>query len=246
MLVTSSTDACAFYANCISNITVIRIVGAFVGTMVLVSFVLVITYFPAVVVIWNRMGWEDTKWSCRVRNGCGHRPKVGGAEESPGEGGNVADGSDEEQRECLQVFCNDRFAPAFFSTRTRSAVVLAASLLLVGIFAGISSQLKVSEKDFRAQSFPYDSMTMRFFDTAGRFRNAQQNLASLAFVVGVGSDGTRAVGRSQIDPNSPEASHGFPTFRNVDFSSSDAQAVPLGCLQCMAGKSSRAVWAVQC
>ena len=33
MLVTSITDACAFYANCISDITVIRIFGAFVGTM---------------------------------------------------------------------------------------------------------------------------------------------------------------------------------------------------------------------
>ena len=33
MLITSITDACAFYANCISDITVIRIFGAFVGTM---------------------------------------------------------------------------------------------------------------------------------------------------------------------------------------------------------------------
>jgi hypothetical protein len=30
----SITDACAFYANCINDITVVRIFGAFIGTMV--------------------------------------------------------------------------------------------------------------------------------------------------------------------------------------------------------------------
>ena len=41
MLVTSITDACAFYANCINDITVVRIFGAFIGTMVLVNYILV-------------------------------------------------------------------------------------------------------------------------------------------------------------------------------------------------------------
>ena len=44
MLITSLTDSVAFYANCISTITVVRVFGIFMGTLVLVNYILVITW----------------------------------------------------------------------------------------------------------------------------------------------------------------------------------------------------------
>ena len=44
MLITSLTDSVAFFANCISTITVVRVFGIFMGTLVLVNYILVITW----------------------------------------------------------------------------------------------------------------------------------------------------------------------------------------------------------
>ena len=51
MAITSITDAAAFYTNCLSSITVVKLFGIFMGTLVLVNFALIVSYFPAVVVL---------------------------------------------------------------------------------------------------------------------------------------------------------------------------------------------------
>ena len=56
MAVTSFTDAAAFYTNCLSSITVVKLFGAFMGTLVLVNFFLVVTAFPALIVVRYHLG----------------------------------------------------------------------------------------------------------------------------------------------------------------------------------------------
>uniref|UniRef100_A0A336L3V2 CSON002639 protein n=1 Tax=Culicoides sonorensis TaxID=179676 RepID=A0A336L3V2_CULSO len=51
MLVTSFTTAAAFYASIFSTITAVRCFGIFAGTLVLVNFLLMITWLPAIVSI---------------------------------------------------------------------------------------------------------------------------------------------------------------------------------------------------
>lgn len=54
MFVTSVTTAAAFYANYVSNITAIRCFGVYAGTAILVNYVLMVTWLPAVVVLHER------------------------------------------------------------------------------------------------------------------------------------------------------------------------------------------------
>ncbi|XP_014345484.1 protein dispatched homolog 1 [Latimeria chalumnae] len=54
MFVTSFTTAAAFYANYVSNITAIRCFGVYAGTAILVNYLLMITWLPAVVVLHER------------------------------------------------------------------------------------------------------------------------------------------------------------------------------------------------
>lgn len=54
MFVTSFTTAAAFYANYVSSITAIRCFGVYAGTAVLVNYVLMVTWLPAVVVLHER------------------------------------------------------------------------------------------------------------------------------------------------------------------------------------------------
>eukprot|EP00118_Oscarella_pearsei_P011912 m.83696 g.83696 ORF g.83696 m.83696 type:complete len:1062 (+) comp36367_c0_seq4:7-3192(+) len=51
MFVTSFTTATAFYSNAVSSITAIRVFGIFAGTVILMNYVMMITWLPAVVVI---------------------------------------------------------------------------------------------------------------------------------------------------------------------------------------------------
>ncbi len=54
MLVTSFTTAAAFYANLVSNITALRCFAIFAGTAVLVNFLLIVTWIPASMVIYEK------------------------------------------------------------------------------------------------------------------------------------------------------------------------------------------------
>lgn len=54
MFVTSFTTAAAFYANYVSNITAIRCFGVYAGTAILINYILMVTWLPAVVVLHER------------------------------------------------------------------------------------------------------------------------------------------------------------------------------------------------
>eukprot|EP00055_Hartaetosiga_balthica_P007536 m.26034 g.26034 ORF g.26034 m.26034 type:complete len:1057 (-) comp5820_c2_seq1:163-3333(-) len=54
MLITSLTTAAAFFMNATSAITAVQIFGIFTGLMIVFNFLLVITYFPFVMVVYQR------------------------------------------------------------------------------------------------------------------------------------------------------------------------------------------------
>uniref|UniRef100_A0A8C6V1Q6 Protein dispatched homolog 1 n=1 Tax=Neogobius melanostomus TaxID=47308 RepID=A0A8C6V1Q6_9GOBI len=54
MFVTSFTTAAAFYANYVSNITAIRCFGVYAGTAIIINYILMVTWLPAVVVLHER------------------------------------------------------------------------------------------------------------------------------------------------------------------------------------------------
>ncbi|KAJ3436711.1 sterol-sensing domain [Anaeramoeba flamelloides] len=56
MLITTITSAGAFFSNAASTIPPIRYFGVFTGMAIVFNFLLVITWFPAVIIIWNRYG----------------------------------------------------------------------------------------------------------------------------------------------------------------------------------------------
>ncbi|XP_068610136.1 protein dispatched homolog 1 [Brachionichthys hirsutus] len=62
MFVTSFTTAAAFYANYVSNITAIRCFGVYAGTAILVNYILMVTWLPAVVVLHER--YLPSAFSC--------------------------------------------------------------------------------------------------------------------------------------------------------------------------------------
>ena len=75
MLVTSLTTASAFFAGISSSITAIKCFGIFAGTSILTNYLLMITYFPAVVAL-------HEKWVMKYNEGHGlHTLKSGKSEE---------------------------------------------------------------------------------------------------------------------------------------------------------------------
>lgn len=57
MLVTSLTTAAAFFASMLSSITAVRCFGIFAGTTVMVNYVIMMTWLPAVVAASERIHW---------------------------------------------------------------------------------------------------------------------------------------------------------------------------------------------
>jgi hypothetical protein len=196
----------------------------------MVNFVLCVTYFPAIVVIWNKMGWEDAsngirkKVSTQSGDDKQYTASSGDDQVQPVDKQDAPSGPNEEKRHWLQAFCSDKFAPTLFQSPKRAVLVLAACLALTGGGAGLASQLRPSEKDFRAESFPATSNTMRFFSMQNRFSTSSQAVAYLAFVVGAGDDGTKAIDRTGVDPNNPRETGSAVFYEPVpDFSSTAAQ-----------------------
>lgn len=61
MLVTSSTSGCAFFATAISPIPAVSAFGVTMAFMVLLNYALVMTWFPAGVLIFHRCGWSSER-----------------------------------------------------------------------------------------------------------------------------------------------------------------------------------------
>ena len=64
IFVTSFTTAAAFFANCVSSITVIKCFGLFSGMVILANFILMITWTPTVIIIIERLSKKYTFKKC--------------------------------------------------------------------------------------------------------------------------------------------------------------------------------------
>merc|ERR1719359_1530973 len=110
------------------------------GTLVLVNFMMVVTWFPAVVLKWHRMGLEA---ACNS---------------------NV-----EPKPHWLEHFCEHRFAPTVLERPKRRLLVIIVSLMIVAIFLIFAVQLQPSDKDFRAETFYDDTNIMRALNANDQF-----------------------------------------------------------------------------
>ncbi|XP_061825112.2 protein dispatched homolog 1-like [Nerophis lumbriciformis] len=73
MFVTSFTTAAAFYANDVSNVVVIRCLGIYAGTAILVNYILMVTWLLAVVVLHERYIVDVWHWPEPTRQKSGDR-----------------------------------------------------------------------------------------------------------------------------------------------------------------------------
>ena len=121
------------------------------------------------------------------------------------------DDKNQPKKQCLEIFCTNRYAPSLFGTKIRAIVVLLSSLAISGFFLSQALALEPSETDFKAQSFPDDSNIMRAVDYQARFEGSKANERYVAFVLGLGDDGMDAVDREDADPNNPQEI-GDPVF----------------------------------
>jgi len=226
MLITSLTDACAFYVNIVSTVVVVRIFGIFMGTMVLVNYILVITWFPAVLVIYTRLYGADAPWEgpcfgickCRCKRVCPCCAK---------EDGKVHDASAREKEavtmqvekaeevvvakdRAIEVFFKNTYAPTLFKSGKTRAIVAVVFFVVTGVFFGFATQIKASEKDFKAESFLNTTNLMRVINTLSRFEGSNDYEVG-TFLWGMGADGMVAVDRSQADNNNPR-DFGIPVF----------------------------------
>eukprot|EP01050_Picozoa_sp_SAG11_P031965 SAG11_NODE_10163_length_850_cov_1.961385_2_plen_153_part_01 len=77
MLTTSFTTAVAFFATATSPVMPISAFGLYAATAVVMNYVLVMTVFPCLIMIWHNSGSKsccccNCKWSCRYKHVADH------------------------------------------------------------------------------------------------------------------------------------------------------------------------------
>ena len=228
MLVTSITDSAAFYCNMLSSITVVKIFGVFMGTMILINFSLIITYFSAVVVIWHRLGLED-QWKPQL-------PLRGARDDDDSDAATESAEPTKPKRRALEIFFEDFYAPKVLEPKETRLGLIGVFVLWILVFAGLASQLKANDKDFRAEAFPSDSNLMRVLEMMERFPGREPR-SRVYFVLGMAEDGTAAIDRSQSDETDPR-DYGAPTWDPAfDASSPAAQQHVLTACEAFRGNS---------
>eukprot|EP00945_MAST-04E_sp_MAST-4E-sp1_P008586 g8586.t1 len=222
MLITSLTDACAFYVNIFSSVIVVRIFGVFMGTLVMINYILVITWFPAVVIVYTRL-WPDEKWGRKNTCSCWGRCSVVGCtccpHKSPVQVGNnkqaTERGAAEEPRSPpkphpIEHFFREVYAPKVMKSPVHRGMVAFVFLVFVSVFLAFAVQIKASEKDFKAESFLNSTNLMRMINTLDRFQGAR-DFEIGHFMWGSGNNGMKAVNRKGADNNNPK-DFGSPVF----------------------------------
>ena len=213
MAITSLTDACAFYANCLSQITIVRLFGVFMGTIVLVNFLLVLTAFPALVVLRFRLGLEAPgrwlpSWREHRTFDPHRRMAVDGASFSSRAEGESASKRKGPRRAAwtqgIARVLEHWYLPALYRGRW---VVLLLTVGVAGGAAWLVTQLQPTSKTFQAETFRAHSNVMRVVNTIDDF-----SLVGSSTRVDI-SWGITGIDRTGEDPNDPLAL-GKPTFES--------------------------------
>ena len=61
----------------------------------------------------------------------------------------------------IEKFFEQKYAPTLFQSMNRRLLIFFAFAVLISIFLAFAVQIKASEKDFRAESFPNSTNLMR-------------------------------------------------------------------------------------
>ena len=261
MLITSLTDAAAFYINIISIVIVVRVFGVFMGTMVIVNYMLVITWFPAVVIVYTKLWPEPRRWKPRCGDVWPCCSKIfretqivplannnenttttttttnnnnnnNNNNEGKTSNKNNTDVGDEKingkensdminiipvnkkneikKGNITEIFFEDYYTPTLFGDIKMRLIVAFLFMVMVGIFLAFALQIRASEKDFKAESFPSSSNLMRTLNILGRFEGEQDSQVG-SFLWGMGIDGSKAVNRTGMDTNNPRE-FGLPVY----------------------------------
>eukprot|EP00929_Paragymnodinium_shiwhaense_P099747 TRINITY_DN6156_c0_g2_i1.p1 TRINITY_DN6156_c0_g2~~TRINITY_DN6156_c0_g2_i1.p1 ORF type:complete len:1221 (+),score=226.86 TRINITY_DN6156_c0_g2_i1:141-3803(+) len=198
MLITSITDAAAFFANCLQIMPVLRLFGVYMGLIVVVNYLLVITWFPAVVIVYMRCIGCDCL-PAPLGTPLRDRLKALAKKCFQGAGGFLEGGGD---RRLVERFFADVYAPRCLKQANIAAALAAMMLCWYAISLAFAFQMELSDVDFRADSFDSDTDLMRFLNGEQELYNEDGD-GHVDFIWGLGSDGMEAVDRSQQDLTNP-------------------------------------------
>eukprot|EP00942_MAST-04A_sp_MAST-4A-sp1_P003305 g3305.t1 len=207
MLITSLTDAAAFYINIVSIVIVVRNFGIFMGTIILINYLLVITWYPSVVVVYTKLWPNKKQWKPRCKSvwPCWSKifpePQIVPIVDGEGGGERVNSGGKKKGNK-IEIFFNDFFAPKLFKDlKTRSVIALLFAIM-IGIFLAFAFQIKASEKDWTVEVFPNTTNIMRSINVMSRFEG-ERDFSVGEFLWGMGSNGMKAVNREGTDTHNP-------------------------------------------
>ena len=192
MFITSITDAIAFYSNAISSVPIVRQFGIFMGTLTLVNYTLVITYFPSLIALHYR--WSQARSSRQSAAICCCCIQDSSAESKPpaspsvvpataesassssgsGESGSVgvdAAGSDRPTKywtQHVEEWLSDSFVPAL--VRARVPVLVCGAALLASLIFSIT-RFTTTDKDFQYLTFPEGTNLMNYLSQLELYRD---------------------------------------------------------------------------
>eukprot|EP00003_Mantamonas_plastica_P025865 TRINITY_DN5158_c0_g1_i4.p1 TRINITY_DN5158_c0_g1~~TRINITY_DN5158_c0_g1_i4.p1 ORF type:complete len:898 (+),score=278.51 TRINITY_DN5158_c0_g1_i4:1276-3969(+) len=221
MTTTSFTTAVAFFATAVNPIPSIRALGVFTALCILVNFALVITWFPAVIIIWHRNGW-DAKCCCkeqespaqrmeRVKNIDLHEIDENDKFIIPGMCGTSEQVHTHlahlEEYRPIEKFFHQYYTPFLHQWRF---VAIFVSITVVAVCSGYASTLKVHEG--QPSYFPDDY----FLNVFSRYQTDYFRFSNKAYVIPVHMVwGISGIDRTGLDGND-ERNKGVPTFYSKD------------------------------
>lgn len=139
LLVTSSTTFIAFVATAVTPLVSLQTFGIFSALLVIVNYVLVITFFPSVIIIYHN-NWENI-W-CGLCCCCQRHPKA------------VVDEANDKVQRAHTKTLTDKFfinyyAPFVVAKRNRYFILLGTALVVI-FFLIFAAQTKPEEKPLQA------------------------------------------------------------------------------------------------
>ena len=203
MLITSLTDAVAFFANIIQLVTVVKVFGIFTGMLIAVNYLLVITWFPAVLVLYVRAGYEIS--CCGTGSVCStcdtsNDPYLNGDDGAPGDGASKSTGN--ATPALTEIAFKEYLAPTLFKQKMRAVIIIFLFVVFGAIAGWQASYLKPSDLDFRASTFPNSTNIMTAINAGEEFPGGRGKM-TVTVIWGFGVDATSHINREGIDVNNP-------------------------------------------
>ena len=216
MTITSVTDSAAFYCNCISSITIVRLFGIFMGTLVLVNFLLVITWFAAVVSWHHRAGFETPCTFCCAKPSRQSKEEKETPESPPTIETKVHSRFGWTRH--VEHFFGNKFVDLLQKGRY---IIVVLAIIVAGVAGYSVTQLQPTERDFRYESFADDSNIMIFLEQVEAYDGSPISYVTVTW-------GLEGLDRQYLDPNDPYATEGTPIWLSgFDPSTADAQRAVL-------------------